>query len=76
MSAKQPQPSDSSSQRDNPFRALPSVDEALRLLESALAAPPEPSSGAIPRAVLAEIVSTEMDAVSYTHLTLPTTPYV
>lgn len=50
----------------NPFRALPSVDEALRLLESALGGAGEiggagGSGKAIPRAVLAELVQAEVD---------------
>lgn len=66
MTPKSPKSSDPSSPRDNPFRALPSVDEALRLLESALDSAQAPTHGdaprVIPRAVLAEVVSNEMDA--------------
>ena len=59
MSPKPSKSSSPSSAGDNPFRALPSVDEALRLLETAL----EGQQGKpIPRTVLAEIVSVEMDA--------------
>ena len=55
MTPKSNQPSTSSPAGDNPFRVLPSVDEALRILEAHAA------DQSIPRTVLAEIVGAELD---------------
>ncbi|MGK0481934.1 MAG: L-seryl-tRNA(Ser) seleniumtransferase [Planctomycetota bacterium] len=67
MTAKPDKPKALSSPKgaDNPFRLLPSVDEALRLLETGLgsdAASASTPEKPIPRSVLAELVQDELEA--------------